>query len=402
MRQDKKQAAIGFIFITMLIDITGWGIIIPVIPKLIEELIHGDISEAAKVGGWLTFAYAITQFVCAPLIGNLSDKYGRRPVILISLFGFSIDYLFLSMAPTIEWLFVGRIIAGVTGASITTASAYIADVSTPENRTKNFGMIGAAFGLGFIIGPVIGGLLGQYGARVPFYAAAVLCMLNFIYGLFILPESLDEAHRRPFEWKRANPVGALLNLKKYPQIIGLVSSIFILYVASHAVQSNWSYFTMYQLHWDEKMVGISLGVIGVLVALVQGGLIRWANPKLGNEKSIYIGFALYAIGMFLFAFATQSWMMFAFLVPYCLGGIAGPALQSVISGDVPKSEQGEIQGTLTSLMSASAIVGPPMMSMLFYYFTHDDAPVQFAGAPFVLGGSMMLASAIIAYFSFKK
>ena len=199
MKQDKKQAAIGFIFITMLIDITGWGIIIPVIPKLIEELIHGDISEAARVGGWLTFAYAITQFVCAPLIGNLSDKYGRRPVILISLFGFSIDYLFLSMAPTIEWLFVGRIIAGVTGASITTASAYIADVSTPENRTKNFGMIGAAFGLGFIIGPVIGGLLGQYGARVPFYAAAVLCMLNFIYGLFILPESLDEAHRRPFE-----------------------------------------------------------------------------------------------------------------------------------------------------------------------------------------------------------
>jgi DHA1 family tetracycline resistance protein-like MFS transporter len=245
-------------------------------------------------------------------------------------------------------------------------------------------------------------LLGHYGARVPFYAAAVLCMLNFIYGLFILPESLDVAQRRPFEWKRANPVGALLNLRKYPQLLGLVTSIFVLYVASHAVQSNWSYFTMYQLHWDEKMVGISLGVIGILVALVQGGLIRWVNPKLGNEKSIYVGFALYALGMFMFAFATQSWMMFAFLVPYCLGGIAGPALQSVISGDVPPTEQGEIQGTLTSLMSASAIVGPPMMSTLFYYFTHDQAPVQFAGAPFILGGVMMLISAIIAYFSFKK
>jgi len=402
MKKNQKQAAIGFIFITMLIDITGWGIIIPVIPKLIEELIHGDISEAAKIGGWLTFAYAITQFVFAPLIGNLSDKYGRRPIILISLFGFALDYLFLSVAPTIEWLFVGRIIAGITGASITTASAYIADVSTNENRAKNFGMIGAAFGLGFIIGPVIGGLLGHYGARVPFYAAAGLCFLNFLYGFFILPESLDKSHRRNFEWKRANPVGALLNLKKYPQLIGLVSAIFILYVGSHAVQSNWSYFTMYQLKWDETMVGISLGVVGILVALVQGVLIRWINPKLGNEKSIYVGMALYAVGMFLFAFSTQTWMMFAFLIPYCLGGIAGPALQAVVSADVPKTEQGEIQGTLTSLMSASAIVGPPMMSMVFYYFTHEGAPFQFAGAPFILGGVLMLVSAVIAYFSFKK
>lgn len=402
MKKDPKQAAIGFIFITMLIDITGWGIIIPVLPKLIEELIQGDISEAAKIGGWLTFAYAITQFVCAPLIGNLSDKYGRRPVILISLFGFGLDYLFLSVAPTIEWLFVGRIIAGITGASITTASAYIADVSTNENRAKNFGMIGAAFGVGFIIGPVIGGLLGSFGARVPFYAAAVLCLLNFVYGYFILPESLDKQHRRELDWKRANPVGALLNLKKYPQLIGLVSAIFILAVGSHAVQSNWSYFTMYQLHWDEKLVGISLGVVGILVGLVQGVLIRWTSRKLGNEKSIYLGMALYAIGMFLFAFATQTWMMFAFLVPYCLGGIAGPALQAVVSQDVPPSEQGEIQGTLTSLMSASSIVGPPLMAMIFYYFTHEGAPFQFAGAPFILGGILMLVSAVIAYFSFKK
>ena len=402
MKENKKQAAIGFIFITMLIDITGWGIIIPVIPKLIQELIHGDLSDAAKYGGWLTFAYAITQFVFAPLVGNLSDQYGRRPIILISLFGFSLDYLLLSFAPTITWLFIGRILAGITGASITTASAYIADVSTPENRAKNFGMIGAAFGLGFIIGPVIGGLLGQYGARVPFYAAGVLCMVNFIYGYFILPESLSKENRRKFDWKRANPVGSLLNLKKYPSILGLMSAIFLLYVASHAVQSNWSYFTMYQFHWDEKMVGISLGIIGLLVGIVQGGLIRWINPKLGNEKSIFFGIALYAIGMFLFAFATQSWMMFVFLIPYCLGGIAGPAMQSVISGAVSPSEQGEIQGTMTSLMSASAIIGPPLMSMLFYYFTHDDAPIQFAGAPFILGGILMIISAVIAYFSFKK
>jgi DHA1 family tetracycline resistance protein-like MFS transporter len=402
MKQNKKQAAVGFIFITMLIDITGWGIIIPVIPKLIEELIHGDISEAAKIGGWLTFAYAITQFLFAPVIGNLSDKFGRRPVILISLFGFALDYLFLSVAPTIGWLFVGRIIAGITGASITTAAAYIGDVSTNENRAKNFGMIGAAFGLGFIIGPVIGGLLGSFGSRVPFYAAAALCFLNFLYGFFILPESLDHEHRRSFEWKRANPVGAFVNLKKYPQLIGLMLSIFILYVASHAVQSNWSYFTMYKLGWDEKMVGISLGVIGLLVGVVQGGLIRWINPKLGNEKSIYVGMALYTIGMFLFAFASESWMMFAFLVPYCLGGIAGPALQAVVSADVPPSEQGEIQGTMTSLMSASSIIGPPLMSMVFYNFTHKGAPFQFAGAPFILGGILMLVSTVLAYFSFKK
>ncbi len=402
MKKNQKQAAIGFIFITMLIDITGWGIIIPVIPKLIQELIHGDISEAAKVGGWLTFSYAITQFIFAPLVGNLSDKFGRRPILLISLFTFTLDYLLLAFAPTIAWLFIGRIIAGLSGASITTASAYIADVSTPENRAKNFGMIGAAFGLGFIIGPVIGGLLGHYGSRVPFYAAAVLCLLNFLYGYFILPESLTKKNRREFDIKRANPIGAFYNLKKYPSLIGLMASIFILYVASHAVQSNWSYFTMYQFNWDEKMVGISLGVVGLLVGIVQGGLIRWINPKLGNEKSIYVGMALYSIGMFLFAIATQSWMMFVFLIPYCLGGIAGPAMQAVISAQVPANEQGEIQGTMSSLMSASTIIGPPMMSMVFYYFTHKDAPFQFAGAPFVLGGILMIASTVIAYVSYKK
>jgi DHA1 family tetracycline resistance protein-like MFS transporter len=402
MLQKDKSAAIGFIFITMLIDITGWGIIIPVIPKLIEELIHGDISEAAKIGGWLTFAYAITQFVFAPVIGNLSDKFGRRPIILISLFGFSLDYILLAFSPTIIWLFIGRIIAGVTGASITTASAYIADVSTPENRAKNFGLVGAAFGLGFIIGPVIGGLLGQYGSRVPFYAAAILCMVNFLYGFFILPESLKKENRRPFDWKRANPIGAILGLGKYPTLIGLIAAIFLLYVGSHAVQSNWSFFTIYQFNWDERMIGISLGIIGLLVGVVQGGLVRYINPKIGNEKSIYIGLALYTIGMLLFAFATESWMMFVFLIPYCLGGIAGPALQSVVASKVEPSEQGEIQGTLTSLMSASSIIGPPMMANTFYFFTHDDAPFKFAGAPFILGGVLMLLSTVVAYFSLKK
>lgn len=402
MKKSKKQAAVGFIFITVLLDVIGWGIIIPVIPNLIKELINGDISEAAKYGGWLTFAYAITQFIFAPVIGNLSDKYGRRPVLLTSLFAFSLDFLLLAFAPTITWLFVGRILSGITGASFTTASAYIADVSTHENRAKNFGLMGAAFGLGFIIGPVLGGLLGQFGTRIPFIAAAILCMLNFLYGYFILPESLDKDKRRPFELKRANPIGAFLHLKKYPNLIGLVLAIFVLYVGSHAVQSNWNYFTMYQFNWTEKMVGISLGVIGLLVGIVQGGLIRWINPKIGNVKSIYFGLALYTIGMFLFAFATESWMMFVFLIPYCLGGIAGPALQAVVSEQVDPSEQGEIQGTLTSLMSASSIVGPPMMASVFYYFTHDEAPFLFPGAPFILGGILMLISTILAFRTLKK
>ncbi|MCL1677673.1 TCR/Tet family MFS transporter [Elizabethkingia miricola] len=402
MENKKTNTAIGFIFITMLIDITGWGIIIPVIPKLIEELIHGDISEAAKYGGWLSFAYAFTQFIFAPLVGNLSDKYGRRPIILISLLGFAIDYVFLALSPNIIWLFIGRVIAGMTGASITTASAYIADISTEENRAKNFGLIGAAFGMGFIIGPVLGGLLGQFGSRVPFYAAAVLCLINFIYGYFILPESLDKDHRREFEWKRANPIGSLFMLKKHPKMSGLILVLILIYIGAHAVQSNWSYFTMYMFGWKEKEVGLSLGLIGLLVGLVQGLLIRWINPRIGNERSIYYGLGLYAIGMLLFAFATESWMMFAFLVPYCLGGICGPALQSVITGNVSKQEQGELQGALTSLMSATAIVGPPLMTNLFFYFTHDQAPFQFPGAPFFLAFIMLGMGALIAYFNFRK
>ncbi len=391
-----KQAALGFIFITLLIDVTGWGIIIPVMPKLIEQLIHGDISTAARYGGWLNVSYAIMQFIFAPILGNLSDQYGRRPVLLFSLFGFSIDYLFLSLAPTIGWLFVGRCIAGITGASFTTAAAYIADISNEENRAKNFGMIGAAFGLGFIIGPVLGGLLGQLGPRFPFYAAAVLCLVNWLYGYFVLPESLDKQHRRPFKWRRANPVSSLKLLTRYSSLGGLIASLTLVYIAAHAVQSNWSFFTIYQFQWDEKLIGISLGVIGALVAIVQGWLIRYIHPKLGNEKSVYVGLGLYAVGMLLFAFATQSWMMFVFCIPYCLGGIAGPALQSIISGKVPPNEQGELQGALTSLMSATSIIGPWLMTSLFYYFTNNNTPMHFAGAPFLLGAVLLVISSLLA------
>src|SRR4051812_27338899 len=393
------KAAISFIFVTLLIDVTGFGLIIPVFPKLIEQLIHGGISEASKWGGWLTFAYAFMQFLFAPVLGNLSDKYGRRPVLLFSLAGFGIDYIFLSLAPTIGWLFVGRVIAGITGASFTTASAYIADISTDENRAQNFGMIGAAFGIGFIIGPVIGGVLGEYRSRLPFVVAACLALVNALYGYFVLPESLSKESRRSFNWKRANPLGSLIQLKKYPSLGGLIGSLILVYVGAHAVQSTWTYINIEKFEWSEGMIGYSLGMVGLLVAIVQGGLIRFINPRLGNEKSVYIGLTLYALGLLLFSFASQTWMMFVFLIPYCFGGIAGPALQSNISGAVPSNEQGELQGALTSLISVTSIVGPLIMTNLFAYFTRTNTPVRFPGAPFLLGAVLMLLSAVLSYFA---
>lgn len=379
----------------------GWGLIIPVMPDLISQLKNIPVNEASPYGAWLLSAYAITQFLFAPVIGNLSDKYGRRPVLLCSLIGFGIDYLFLALAPSYGWLFIGRIIAGITGASFTTASAYIADVSTPETRAKNFGMIGAAFGLGFIIGPALGGLLAGWGIRAPFYAAAGLCLLNTLYGYFVLPESLSEEHRREFHWKRANPFGSLMLFKRYPVLGKLAFSFFLIYMAAQSIQGNWNFFTIYRFHWTEKLVGISLAVIGLLVGLVQAGLTRVVNPKLGNERSIYLGLTLYTIGLVLFAFATQSWMMFAILVPYCLGGIAGPALQSVLAGHVPRNQQGELQGALTSLMSLTTILGPPLMSNLFTYFTTKSL-IHFPGAPFLLGAIFMLGSTMVTWMTLRN
>lgn len=395
-----KNAAIGFIFITLLVDITGWGLIIPVMPRLIEELINGDVSEAARYSGWMGFSYAGMQFLLAPVLGGLSDKYGRRPVLLFSLFGFGVDYLILTFAPSIEWLFIGRIIAGITGASITTASAYIADISTPETRAQNFGMIGAAFGVGFILGPVLGGVLGQYGPRVPFIVASILCFLNWVYGYFLLPESLPPEKRRPFEWKRANPVGTIIQLRKYPALLPLISAMVFLYLAGHAVQSNWAFFGIEKFKWNERMIGISLGVVGLLVGAVQGGLVRVINPRIGNVKSIYIGLLLYSVGLILFSLASQTWMMFVFLIPYCLGGLAGPALQAIMAGMVSPSEQGELQGVLTSTASATSIIGPPLMTNTFFYFTKTGTGFYFPGAPFALGAVFMCTSLLLAMRAF--
>jgi DHA1 family tetracycline resistance protein-like MFS transporter len=397
-----RKAAMRFIFVTLLIDVIGLGIVIPVFPELIGRLTGANISHVSQWGGWLTIVYAVMQFICAPIIGNMSDRYGRRPVLLVSLLGFSIDYLFMAFAPTIWWLFLSRLIAGVTGASITTASAYIADVSTPQTRAQNFGMLGAAFGLGFIIGPSLGGFLAEFGLKVPFLSAAGLCLDNALYGYFVLPESLSPEHRRKFEWKRANPFGSLVHLKKYPAVLGLIGALVLVYIAAHSLQSTWTYINLERFHWSKKLLGLSLGVVGVMTMIVQGGLIRYIHPRLGNERSVYVGLTIYSIGMMSFAFANQSWMMFAFMVPYCLGGIAGPALQAILSGHIPPNEQGELQGALTSMMSASSIVGPLVMTNLFAFFTRPGAPLHFSGAPFFLGSLLLLASAIVAYSILRK
>ena len=397
-----RKAAMRFIFVTPLIDVIGLGIVIPVFPELIGRLTGANISHVSQWGGWLTIVYAVMQFICAPIIGNMSDRYGRRPVLLVSLLGFSIDYLFMAFAPTIWWLFLSRLIAGVTGASITTASAYIADVSTPQTRAQNFGMLGAAFGLGFIIGPSLGGFLAEFGLKVPFLSAAGLCLVNALYGYFVLPESLSPEHRRKFEWKRANPFGSLVHLKKYPAVLGLIGALVLVYIAAHSLQSTWTYINLERFHWSKKLLGLSLGVVGVMTMIVQGGLIRYIHPRLGNERSVYVGLTIYSIGMMSFAFANQSWMMFAFMVPYCLGGIAGPALQAILSGHIPPNEQGELQGALTSMMSASSIVGPLVMTNLFAFFTRPGAPLHFSGAPFFLGSLLLLASAMVAYSILRK
>lgn len=398
----KPQSAIIFIFITLLIDVAGIGIIYPVIPDLIKELTGSDVSTASEYGGWLGFAYAFMQFIFAPILGNLSDKYGRRPVLLISLLGFGIDYFIMAFAPNIIWLFIGRLVAGVCGASFTTASAYIADMSPPEKRAQNFGLIGAAFGLGFIIGPLCGGLLGQFGPRMPFIIAGILTLVNCLYGYFVLPESLKKENRRPFEWKRANPVGTLLQLKRYPKVYPLLFVLFLIYLAGQSVNTVWGYYGMEKFKWDTHDIGISLAVVGACIFLVQGILIRYTIKAWGESKSVIIGIMFYTIGFFLYALATEGWMMYAFTIVYCLGGVCGPALNGIIANNIPANQQGELQGGLTSLMSLTSIIGPVLMTQIFHHFTAVDAPVYFPGSSMLFAGILMLCGLILSVIQLKK
>jgi DHA1 family tetracycline resistance protein-like MFS transporter len=398
----KRPAALAFIFVTILIDVIGIGVIIPVLPALIEQLTGEGVSQASRYAGWLSFAYAAAQFFFAPVMGGLSDRYGRRPVLLASLLGLGCDYIFLALAPSLAWLFVGRVIAGITGASFTTATAYIADVSTPEKRAQNFGLVGAAFGLGFIIGPVLGGLFAHFGPRVPFIVAAVLSLCNFLYGFFLVPESLPLTQRRPFTWARANAVASLVRLGKYPQIIGLVVALVLLYLAGSATQSVWTFYSILKFKWDETLIGYSLGAVGLGALIVQGGLVRVLIPKMGSARAVMAGLVCYMIGFVLYAFASQGWMMFAVTGIYCLGGLAGPALQGSISGQVPPNEQGELQGALTSLISATGVVGPLLMTNLFAWFTRPQAPLYFPGMPFLVGAGLTLVALLVAAGPLKR
>lgn len=403
MAKPKQSAALGFIFITIFIDVLGLGIIIPVMPKLLQTLGHIDISVASQYSGWLTFVYASMQLVFASILGNLSDRYGRRPILLISLFGFSIDYMFMAFAPTIAWLFVGRFIAGVSGASNATATAYIADVSTGNKRAANFGLVGAASGFGFIIGIALGAYLGAINIKIPFMAAAGLAFFNGCYGLFVLPESLPLKNRRKFEWKRANPVGALIRVfTKQPALTGLLGAITLVYIGQKAVEYLLSFFLFEKFQWTLSSVG-TLGItIGVLLVGIQGGLIRWTIPKFGQEKNIVAGLIFYAVGLTLIAFASQGWMMYVFMIPYCLGGISGPALQGLVTGKVSKKEQGELQGAITIINSISVIIGPLIFGYVFSYFTHKNSAVYFPGGAYLLAAVLMLISTFIAIKSFKK
>ncbi len=391
----RPNTALVFIFSCILIDVIGLGIIIPVIPKLLQELMDCDISVAAQYGGWLLFTYAVFEFLFAPIMGGLSDKFGRKPILVGSLFGFFLDYLLLAFAPNILWLFIGRTIAGMLGASYSVGTAYIADISNSENKARNFGLIGAAFGLGFIIGPVIGGVLGEYGSRVPFFAAAGVSLLNCLFGLFLVPESLSKENRRPFDPRRANPLGSIIQLRRYPELRKLIIAFFLFYVSGHAVQSTWSYYSMERFAWTEAQVGYSLGFIGVLVVIVHGGLIGFFITRLGIGRAIIWSSIAMGIGNLLFVFASYDWMMYVFIIPYVLGGVCEPAIQSLLSDRVPANEQGELQGALAGLISLSAIIGPPVMSGLFASFTGKSAFFYFPGAPFVLAALITLVSTLI-------
>ncbi|MFT2011271.1 TCR/Tet family MFS transporter [Pontibacter sp. 13R65] len=391
----KGNASQGYVLVTLFLDILCLGLVLPVLPGLLSTVTGCSLSEASVYGGWLMFTFSAAQFLLAPALGKLSDRYGRRAILLLSLLGIAIDYLFMSFSSGIGWLFAGRLLAGSTSTTLYMANAYTADITQPDNRARRFGFIGAAFGLGFTIGPVLGGELSQFGLRFPFYAALAITALNMAYTWYFLPESLPKNKQSAFAWKQANPIGTLLHLRRYPLVAGLCCSLFCTYIAVHVFHNVWAYFTSLKFNWGETSIGYSFGLLGILIALVQGFVTGLVVPKLGVKRTAFVGILLYSFGYFLLALASESWMMFAFLVPYALGGVSEPAIQSIISGEVPETEQGELQGGIASLASVTAIVGGPFMSHIFAYFTSDSAPLYFPEAPFLVATALTLTSLFI-------
>ncbi len=387
--------ALAFIFVTVLIDAIGFGIIVPVMPNLIVSLTGRSFAGAAEVSGMIMFLYAVTQFICGPIIGGLSDRFGRRPVLLASLLAFGIDYLVMAYAPTLTWLVVARFFAGVTGASFSTAYAYIADISPPEQRGPNFGLIGMAFGFGFIIGPALGGIVAAYGERLPFLLAAGLAFANVAYGYFVLPESLAPENRRRFDWRRANPVGALMRFRaSAPMVLMLGLTVLVWTIGYQSLYATWNYYTIERFGWTPGQVGWSLAAVGVVGALVQGVLARRLIPRYGARNIVIAGVVSGIGGYLCYAFAVAPWIMYLGIVVAALQGLVFPSLQSLMSAGTAPSEQGELQGGVASLQSLAAIVGPPLMTQSFAAFSSASAAIYFPGAPYLLAIGFSLVALI--------
>lgn len=393
----RSRLTLACILVTILLDMIGVGIIVPVLPELLEDLTGGSVAYAAVIGGYLVFAYAFMQFVFSPVLGNLSDRFGRRPVLLASLLGLTFDYLMMSIAPVVWYLFVGRIIAGIAGAAVATATAYMADITPPHKRTHRFGLIGAAFGLGFIIGPVIGGELGEFGPRVPFYAAAGLAFANFLFGLLVLPESLPKHSRRKFDIRRANPFGAVVALRQYPVVLWLLAVLFAFSLAAQALPTVFSYFTVEVFHFTSSNIGRALGAFGIGFAICQAFVVGPMVKRVG-EPSVAIVGLLAAIAAFAgVAFTDDVFYLYVFIMVGAISGLAAPAINGVLSRQVPDNAQGELQGAVNAANSLATIVGPLAATQIFSYFTHaSDSPGYFPGAPF-LAAAICVAGALVIF-----
>ncbi len=391
MRAPGKHA-LAFVFLTVLIDTIGFGVIMPVMPQLITQLTGQTVAQAAPIAGFLLTTYAVLQFACGPIMGNLSDRFGRRPVLLASLAAFAFDYALMGFAPTIAWLFLGRAVAGIAGAVYSPAMAYIADVSTPEKRAQSFGIMGAAFGLGFIIGPALGGMLGELGPRAPFFAAAGLAALNFCYGLFVLPESLPLERRRKFDLKRANPLGTLTALKKYPAVMTIAGAVLLWQLAHQVYPSTWSFYAKIRFDWSEAAIGYSLAFVGVLMAFTQGYLTGKVVPRVGEYRAALIGVGSGVLSLLALSVATQGWQAYPAMLLGALQGLAYPSMNAIMSKQVPPNEQGELQGGVASMMSFTTIVGPLIMTQTLGRFSAPGAAIHFPGAAFALAAGLAAIS----------
>jgi len=380
----QNRLSIIFIFITVVIDSMGIGLILPVMPDLIRDLEGGNIGQAAVWGGILATAFAVMQFLFSPLLGNLSDRFGRRPVLLIGLAVLCLDYLVMAVAGSIWLLLAGRIVGGITSATHATAAAYMADISKPEEKAQNFGLIGAAFGLGFVLGPIIGGLLAEYGTRAPFYAAAALAGLNVVFGYFALPETVTDKIRRPLSLARANPLGAFRHLGALPGFRPLLGLIFFFGVAFYVYPAIWAYFAHERFGWGPGMIGLSLGVHGICNAIVQGVLIRPILRAVGDSRAVLIGLSIEVMIFVFLGFVVSGWLALGMILIAAFGSISGPALQAILSRKAGDDQQGELQGALTAINAVAVIISPLLMTQTFYYFTQGDGAPYLPGAPFLL------------------